>query len=80
VIACPGHYKPGRHGTAGIGLCQISLALNYDDVAVADQVYLLPIAATIDVRLHKQTVARNEVSFRSYRRFSSDSQITYRGK
>jgi len=59
---------------------QISLGLDYDDVAVADQVYLLPIAVTIDVRLHKRTVARNEVSFRSYQRFSADSRITYQTK
>ena len=65
---------------ADIPVRQISLALDYDDVAVADQVYLLPIAVTIDVRLHKRTVARNEVSFRSYQRFSADSRITYQAR
>jgi VWFA-related protein len=56
---------------------QVALTLDYDEVGVADQIYLLPIAATIDVRLHKKTVARNEVSFRSYQRFSADSRITF---
>jgi VWFA-related protein len=62
---------------ADLPVRQVSLAIDYDEVAVADQIYLLPIAATIDVRLHKRTVARNEVTFRSYQRFSSDSRITF---
>jgi VWFA-related protein len=59
---------------------QISIALDYDEVGVADQIYLLPISATIDVRLHKKTLARNEVTFRSFQRFSADSRITFQTK
>jgi VWFA-related protein len=62
---------------ANIPVRQVSLALDYDEIGVADQVYLLPVAVTLDVRLHKKTVARNEVSFRSYQRFSADSRITF---
>ena len=54
---------------------RVALSLDYEDVAVGGNVYLLPLAASLDLSLHKKTVVRNEVNFRSYQRFTTDSRI-----
>ncbi len=54
---------------------QMSLSLDYGDVPVGGQVYALPLAFTMDVRLRKRGLVRNEASFRSYRRFTTDSRF-----
>jgi VWFA-related protein len=54
---------------------QLNLSLEYGDMAVGGQVYTLPLTFTMDLRLRKRTLVRNEVSFRSYQRFTSDSRL-----
>jgi hypothetical protein len=54
---------------------QMSLSLEYGDVPVGGQVYALPLSFTMDVRLRKRALVRNEVSFRSYQRFTADSHF-----
>ena len=54
---------------------QMSLSLEYGDVPVGGQVYTLPLSFTMDVRMGRRTLVRNEVSFRSYQRFTADSHF-----
>ena len=53
----------------------VSLILNYADIAVGGEVYLLPDSFALDIRLRKRTHIRNEVTFRSYQRFSVQSRV-----
>ena len=48
---------------------------DYGDTEVGGQVYTLPLAFTLDVRLRKRTQIRNENVFRSYQRFASESRL-----
>ncbi|HEY1342904.1 MAG TPA: VWA domain-containing protein [Bryobacteraceae bacterium] len=54
---------------------QLSMSLDYGDMAVGGQVYILPLSFTLDLRLHKRTLVRNEVGFRSYQRFTAESRL-----
>jgi hypothetical protein len=54
---------------------QMSLSLEYGDVPVGGRVYALPLSFTMDVRLRKRALVWNEVSFRSYQRFTADSHF-----
>ena len=58
-----------------IPMRQIDLAIDYDYTAIAGQLYLVPVAATLEVHHRKNAVIRNEVSFRAYQRFSVESRI-----
>lgn len=53
----------------------VGLALDYDDTAVGGGLYLLPVSVDIELLLHKRTVVRNEISFRSYQRFTTNSRV-----
>jgi len=59
---------------------QMSLSLEYGDVAVGGQVYTLPLSFTIDVRTGKRTVLRNDVGFHSCERFTVDSRFLPAGQ
>ena len=54
---------------------QMAVSLDYGDTEVGGQVYTLPLALTVDVRLRKRTQIRNESLFRSYQRFTTNSRI-----
>jgi VWFA-related protein len=59
----------------GFPVRHVTLALDYDDTAVGGNLYLLPLSVDIELRLRKKTVVRNEISFRSYQRFTATSRI-----
>ena len=61
-------------------LRQMSLSLEYGDVPVGGQVYTLPLSFTMDVRMGRRTLVRNEVSFRSCQRFTTDSRLLPRSQ
>jgi hypothetical protein len=42
---------------------------------IGGRVYALPLSFTMDVRLRKRALVWNEVSFRSYQRFTADSHF-----
>jgi hypothetical protein len=53
----------------------IGLVVDYDYTAIGGHLYLVPVAASLEVRHRKSTVIRNEVSFRAYQRFTVDSRV-----
>jgi hypothetical protein len=55
---------------------QTSSTVEYDWARLNDQDYLLPSAAAIETKRYEQD-SRNEVEFHSYRKFSSDSRLTF---
>jgi len=57
----------------------VSVTLEYDDISVAGKLYLLPIAAQLDVQFPKRRIARNDITFRSYQRFGTSSRMASTG-
>jgi hypothetical protein len=64
---------------AGYPVRRVSCTLEYDDVSVAGNLYLLPVFAQLEVQLPKRRVARNDIIFRSYQRFGTRSRIVSLG-
>jgi hypothetical protein len=54
----------------------ISTAIDYDDVAIGTRRYLLPVQASIWVTTPSNNI-RNDLEFRNYRKFETDSVIKY---
>src|SRR5581483_1190691 len=54
----------------------ISTTIDYQEVAIGETNYLLPVRATVLVDIGSQHL-RNEIRFESYRKFEADSTITY---
>ncbi len=54
----------------------ISTTIEYDDVAIAGKTYILPVQATVWMTTETNNV-RNEIEFTGYRKFETDSIITY---
>jgi len=71
------------HETVGlppeVPMRQIGVVIDYDYAAVGGQLYLLPLSASVEVRHRKNTIIRNEVTFRSYQRYATDSRIVSYG-
>jgi hypothetical protein len=57
-------------------LQQVSSSLDYDYATIAGQEYMLPLKAVMRMRQGKLLV-KNEVEFRVYRKFSTETSITY---
>ncbi len=55
---------------------QISLELDYDNVDIAGTPYLLPLKHTLRSRVGKE-LSKNEVEFRLYRKFGTETNITF---
>ena len=53
----------------------MTVSLDYGDTEVGGQVYTLPLSFTVDVRLRKRTMIRNDSVFRSYQRFTTNSRL-----
>ena len=60
---------------ADMPMHRIGLVVDYGYTAIGGQLYLVPVAASLEVQHRKNTVIRNEVSFRAYQRFSVDSRV-----
>jgi hypothetical protein len=54
----------------------LSSMLDYSLVRVGEQEYVLPLRSEMQLK-HGKTASRNEVEFRSYRKFSAESAITF---
>ena len=54
----------------------ISTEINYDEVAIGGRDYLLPVHATVLTETPNRTL-RNELTFGQYRKFATDSTITF---
>ncbi len=54
----------------------IATTVDYDQVKIADQSYLLPVSATISL-VTPQDQVRNELQFDSYRKFEAESTISF---
>jgi hypothetical protein len=61
---------------AAYPLQQVSSSLDYDYATIAGQEYLLPLKAVMRMRQGKLLI-KNEVEFRVYRKFSTETTITY---
>lgn len=55
---------------------QAATILDYDDATIGDRAYVLPLRAVVRMRSGKY-ITKNEVEFRMYRKFGTESTITY---
>jgi len=60
----------------GYPIQQISLELDYDDVDIAGTPFFLPLKSTLRSRVGKE-LSKNEIEFRLYRKFGTDTTITF---
>ena len=54
----------------------ISTTIDYDEISIGDRKYLLPVQAIVSVLLETKKI-RNEMEFHGYRKFESDSAVTF---
>jgi hypothetical protein len=54
----------------------MSTAIDYDDVEIGGKTYVLPVQASIWVATNANHI-RNDLEFRNYRKFETDSVIKY---
>ena len=54
----------------------IATRIDYDEIAIGGSNYLLPVEATVRLNMPSSSI-RNEIQFRNYRKFESDSTITF---
>lgn len=57
-------------------MTSIATVVDYDQVRIGDQNYLLPVSAVVSLVTDKDQV-RNEITFESYRKFEAESTITF---
>lgn len=55
---------------------EISTSIDYDEVSIGTNKYLLPVGAIVSLLLENKKV-RNEMEFRNYRKFEADSSIVF---
>jgi len=55
---------------------EISTTIDYAEIAIGEKTYLLPVEATVSLLLETKRV-RNEMVFEDYRKFETDSAITF---
>ena len=55
---------------------EISTTIDYDEVSIGTNKYLLPVEAIVSLLLENKKV-RNEMEFRNYRKFEADSSIVF---
>ena len=60
----------------GFPITNAQTILDYDESAVGDRSYLLPLKAQLDLDT-AHLLTRNEIEYRDYRKFESNSSITY---
>ncbi len=60
---------------ADLPMHRIAVTVDYDYTAIGGQLYLVPVSALLEVQHRKNTIIRNEVTFRAYQRFSVDSRV-----
>ncbi|HLJ46860.1 MAG TPA: VWA domain-containing protein [Bryobacteraceae bacterium] len=54
-----------------------SMSMNYDVMQLGEHEYMLPVAAEVLARTGKRRLVRNEINFRDYRRFGSESTVAF---
>ncbi|MCU1273928.1 MAG: hypothetical protein JWO48_1359 [Bryobacterales bacterium] len=55
---------------------EISTTIDYDEVSIGTNKFLLPVEAIVSLLLENKKV-RNEMEFRNYKKFEADSSITF---
>jgi VWFA-related protein len=60
----------------GFAIRRTNVTVDYGEVGIGDKRYPLPLKATVELQ-DKSGISRNEVSFHSYRQFSSDSRLNF---
>jgi hypothetical protein len=60
----------------GFPIHSTNVTVDYGDVGIGGKPYLLPRKATVELKNTSGT-SRNEVTFHSYRQFSSDSNLHF---
>jgi VWFA-related protein len=57
-----------------------SISVDYAYIAINAHDYLMPIRGTVSLRKGKRTAVINEIEFRDYKRYGSQSRISYGGQ
>jgi hypothetical protein len=60
----------------GFAVRRTNVTVDYGDVEIGGKRYLLPLKATVELQ-DKSGTSRNEVTFHSYRQFSSESSLSF---
>lgn len=60
---------------AGYPIREVRLSLDYDKTAIADQEFILPLKAELTSRQGAKLLIKNEVEFRMYRKFGTETTI-----
>lgn len=61
----------------GFVIRSTALSVDYDYVAISSHDYLMPVSGTVTVHKGKRTTLLNEMEFRDYRKYGSESSIRF---
>jgi hypothetical protein len=60
----------------GFPIRRMDVTVDYGNAGIAGMRYFLPLKAAVETQLRSRT-SRNEVTFHSYRKFSSESSLSF---
>ena len=69
------HHEGGGQCAAQVPIQGALVSVDYDFVVLNDHDYMLPISAQVILKKGRKELDKNEIEFRNFRRFGSDTRI-----